>query len=111
MKNRYRNNQSVQINAPDAYCLSRDWVVLLFNASVLTSVLTPPNVTVIFNNTIRQNNFDSLGSSTASVPARPFWIVVGFCCYIWLCLIGNSQDVPKRVSRLNLNDYTTIFLI
>ena len=87
MKNRQRNHHFVQINAPDAYCLSGSLVGPLLDTLILTSVSRPPppaNVTVKYINTLRQNNFKSIGSSTAAVPARPFWIVVGFCCYIRL---------------------------
>ena len=93
MKHRQRNHHSVQINAPDVYYLSGDWVGALLDSFVLTSVFRPPpppNVTVKYNNTLRQNNFKSFGSSTVAVPARPFWIVVGFCCYIRLCGIPAS---------------------
>ena len=42
MKNRHRNHYFVQINAPDIYYLSGDWVGAMLDSSVLTSVLDPP---------------------------------------------------------------------
>ena len=104
MKNRHRNHYFVQINVPDVYCLMVDWVGVLLDTYALTSVFRPPppaNVTVKYNNTLREKNFKSFGSSTAAVPARPFWIVVDFCCYIRLCVIRHSLGVHKRVSKLN----------
>ncbi len=89
MKNRQRNYRFIQISAPNIYCLSVDWVGVLLDTFALTVILSPPLPTspFKFKSTLRQNNFGSFGSSTAAVPARPYWIVVGFCCYIRLCMI------------------------
>ncbi len=90
MKNRESNHHFVQRNAPYLYCLRGDWVGAVLDTIVLTSVFRPPpppaNVTVKYNNTLRQNNFECYGSSTVAVPARPFWLVVGFSCYVQLAL-------------------------
>ncbi len=50
---------------------------MLLAGFFLHLILRPPNVTVKYNNTLREKNFESFGSSTAAVPARPFCIVVG----------------------------------
>ena len=95
MKNRQRNHHFSKINASDIYCLRGDWVDALLDSSILTSVLIP-YVTVKYNNTERQNNFESVSGWTAAVPTRPFWIVVGFYCYIRfcvLCAIHNRQSI------------------
>ena len=42
MKNRFMNHHFVQINAPDVYCLTGEWVGALFDTFALTSVLRPP---------------------------------------------------------------------
>ncbi len=76
VKNRQRNHHFVQIDASDIYCLRDDRFSALFDSSILTSVFRPPpppaNVTVKYNNTLRQNNFKSTVSSTGVVPTRPF---------------------------------------
>ena len=80
MKNR-QMNYYLEINSSDIYCLlgNRTGSLLAgvrFNIGFETP--PPPNVTVKYNNTLREKNFNSFGSSSAAVPARPFWIVVGF---------------------------------
>ncbi len=89
MKHQQKNHYFVQINAPDIYCVRGAWVGAPLYGSVLTSVFRSPpaNVTVKQNNTLRQNNFECYGSSTVAVPARPFWLVVGFCYYIRIYMI------------------------
>ena len=42
MKNRHSNHHSVEINAPDVYCLIGDRVGVLLDTFALTSVLSPP---------------------------------------------------------------------
>ena len=84
MKNRYKNPH-LEIHTSGIYCLPGNRVGILPADLVLTSVLSPPpppNVTVKYNNTLQQNNFQSFGSSNTTIPTHPFWIVVGFCCYV-----------------------------
>ncbi len=99
MKNR-QTNHHLEINVSDIYCLREDWAYALLDSFVLTPVLSPPppHVTFKYNNTRQQNNFENLSSSTAAVPARPFWIVAGFCCYIQHCVM---RAVRNRVPELN----------
>ncbi len=103
MKDQQKNHNFTKINAQDIYCLRGEWVDVPFDSSVvLTSLLRPPppaNVTVKYNNTLQQNNFESVSSSNTAVPTRPFWIVVGFCCYIFLYVICDSS-IRNRVSKL-----------
>ncbi len=95
MKNRESNHHFVQRNAPYLNCLRDNWVAILLDITFLTSVFRPPpaNVTVKYNNTLRQNNFECCGSSTVAVPTRPFWIVVGFFCYVQLALHTTQTSV------------------
>ncbi len=89
MKNR-QTNHHLQINTSDIYYLLGNWIGMLLAGFFLHLILRPPpppNVTVKYNNTLREKNFKCFGSSTAAVPARPFWIPVGFCCYIRFCVI------------------------
>ena len=98
MKNR-QTNHHLEINASDIHCLRGDWVGALLDSFGLTSVLTPPPTSPVkYNNTKQQKNFESVSGSTAAVPARPFWIVVGFCCHIRLCVM---RAVHNRVPELN----------
>ena len=111
MNNRQRNHHFIQINAPDVYCLCRDCFGALLDTTVLTSVFSPPppphhpfNFSVKYNNTLRQNNFNSF--VLLLLPARQFWIAAGFCCYIRLCIISGiisdkQEGVGKRSSKLN----------
>lgn len=108
MKNRESKHHFVHFverNAPYLYCLRGNWVGALLNTTFLTSVFRPPpaNVTVNFNNTLRQNNFECNGSSTVAVPARPFWIVVGFFCYVQFVLHMTQTSV------IHLPNLTLIF--
>ncbi len=88
IKNRESNHHFVQRNAPYLYRRRDDRVGALLYTIALTSVFRPPpppaNVTVKYNNTLRQNNFECYGISTVAVPTRPFWRVVGFYCYVQL---------------------------
>ena len=111
MKNR-QTNPHLEINPPEIYCLQEDRVGILLADPVLTSVLSPPtNVTVKYNNTLRQNNFQSIGSSNTAVPTHPFWIVVGFCCYIRFCVIRANHGVRKKVLKSNRYNVYLLFYI
>ena len=103
MKSRQRNHHFAKINASNIYCLREDSVGVLLDSSVLTSVFEPP--TSPLNKTRRQNNFESVSGWTAAVPTRPFWIVVGFYCYIRFCMI---RAVRNRVSELNRYNFSFI---
>ena len=77
MKNRQANHH-LEINTSDIYYLLGNRIDMLLAGFVLHLILRPPppHVTVKYNNTLREKNIESFGSSTAAVPARPFWIVV-----------------------------------
>ena len=105
---RHTNHHFVQINAPDVYCLSRNWFGALLDTSVLTPLLDPPpckrhplNITTHYDKTTLIVLVVLL-----LLPARPFWIVAGFCCYIRLCIISgiisdSQEGVGKGASKLN----------
>ena len=114
MKNRQRNHHFAIINASDIYCLRGDWVCALLDSSVLTSVFEPPPpyITVKYNNTERQNNFESVSGWPAAVPTRPFWNVVGFYCYIRFCVMHAVRSSVSELNRYNVyyvNEYKQNF--
>ncbi len=95
MKNR-QTNHHLAVNTSDIYCLHENKTNVLIAGSVLTSVFSPPpptNVTVKYNNTLRQNSFGNFGSSTAAAPARPFWTLRVFVVTFGIerfCMIRDS---------------------
>ena len=69
----------------------------------------PPPHYIKYNNTLRQNNFENVSGSTAAVPTRPFWIVVGFCCYIeTLNIEGMKRLWDRKISDLAFYQFIEI---
>ena len=102
MNNRQTNPHFIQINAPDVYCLSRDRFGALLDTSVLTPLFRPPPLqTSPLNITTHYDKTTLRVLVVLLLPARPFWIVVGFCCYIRLCIISDSQEgVGKKSIKI-----------
>ncbi len=88
MKSRKSNHHAVQIYAPDVYCLIENCVGGFVDAFASTSVLSPPPPPPLPTsplNITTHNGKNTLivssGSVNATMPARPFWNVVGFWGY------------------------------